>query len=63
VLTVSSVEVQRDFLLSASHGLIGGDILYTGVTEWSERQHQEMVMSKVIFQVYVIVIHMRQACG
>jgi hypothetical protein len=63
MLTVSNVEVQRDFLFTASHGLICEDILYTGMTEWSERQHQEMVISKVIFQVYVIVIHMRQACG
>jgi hypothetical protein len=61
VLTVSSAEGQRDFLLSASQGLICEDTLYANMTEWSERQHHEMVMSKVIFQVYVIVIQVRQA--
>jgi hypothetical protein len=62
MLTVSNVEVQRDFLFTASHGLICEDILYTGMTEWSERQHQEMLISKMIFKVYISVIQVKQAC-
>jgi hypothetical protein len=62
MLTVSNVEGQRDFLLLASPGIICEDILYTGVTEWSERQHQEMLISKMIFKVYISVIQVKQAC-
>jgi hypothetical protein len=61
VLSVSSVVVPRDFLLSASHDSIWEDIFYTGMTGWSERKHQGMVISEVVFKVYIILIQVRQA--